>query len=60
VRRALVRKAQIVLSDPALLVRSLRPDDEGWALRHLVFPADQDDPQSVAVDVHGIGLLSRF
>jgi hypothetical protein len=53
VRTALVAKARELFVGSGQLLRALRVDGEGWALRTLLLPADQDEPASVNRDPEG-------
>ena len=58
-RRTMVTDARRSLSSGEALLRALRFDREGWALRALVQPADQKEPPSVETEAERWNWLSR-
>ena len=58
-RRTMATDARRSLSSGEALLRALRFDREGWALRALVQPADQEEPQSVETEAERWSWLSR-
>ena len=50
VRQAMAEESRKVFRDPRALIRAVRGDQEGWALRTLVMPADQEAPRSIESD----------
>ena len=50
VRQAMAERSRKVFQDPRALIRAVRGDQEGWELRTLVMPADQDEPKSTESD----------
>ena len=50
VRRAMAKRSRELFQEPRALIRAVRGDHEGWALRMLVIPADQDEPRSTESD----------
>ena len=50
VRRAMAERSRELFQDPRALIRAVRGDQEGSALRMLVIPADQDEPRSTESD----------
>lgn len=51
VRRALVRIAMELLTQPATLIRALQASENLWALRQLVIPVDSEEPDSIETDL---------
>ena len=58
-RKTVVTDARRSLSSGEALLRALRFDREGWALRALVQPADEEEPQSVETEAERWNWLSR-
>ena len=50
VRQAMAERSRELFQDPRALIRAVRGDQEGWALRGLVMPADQEEPRSTESD----------